>query len=168
MGHLTTAPIVWDRVAYLIRRASQRGCGAVVTFVGVVRADRDGHRVVRALFYEAYAEMAEHLLQRLVDEARARWALDDVQIQHRLGLVEVGRISAVVIVTAQHRAQAYAASQFLIEQIKHELPIWKREQYEDGASRWSTGALEPLVVAPACPEIDGAGRDPRGAEHAHL
>ena len=156
MGYLTTAPISWDRVAYLNRRASRDGGGAVVTFVGVVRADQDGRRVVRALFYEAYPEMAEPLIHRLVNDARARWALEGVQIQHRLGPVEVGHISVVVVVAAQHRAHAYAASQFLIERIKHDVPIWKREQYDDGTCQWIAGAPELLDVA-----------DPSGADHAH-
>jgi molybdopterin synthase catalytic subunit len=133
MRYLTTAPISWDRVAYLNRWTSHGGCGATVTFVGVVRADRDGRRTVQALFYETYSEMAEPLIHRLVSEAKARWSLEGAQVQHRLGLVEVGQISVAVVVVAQHRAQAYAASQFLIERIKHDVPIWKREQY-DGSS----------------------------------
>lgn len=155
--HLTITPIVWDRVTYLNRWAAQNGCGAVVTFVGVVRPDRDGQRTVHALFYEAYPQMAEHLIQRLMDEARTRWLLDGVQIQHRLGLVEIGQTSVVVVVSARHRAQAYAASQFLIDGIKHEVPIWKREYYDDGTSQRITGTPELLDVA-----------DPRGADHAHV
>lgn len=155
--HLTMTPIMWDRVTYLNRWAAQDGSGAVVTFVGVVRADREGQRVIRALFYEAYSEMAEHLFQRLISQARVRWLLDAVQVQHRLGLVEVGQISVAVVVAAQHRAQAYAASQFLIEQIKHDVPIWKREQYDDGTSQWMTSTPELLDVA-----------DPLGADHAHV
>ena len=146
MAYLTTAPISWDRVAYLNRWVSHGGCGAVVTFIGVVRADRDGRHVVRALFYEAYPEMAEPLIHQLVNETRARWSLEGVQVQHRLGLVEIGQISVVVVVATQHRAQAYAASQFLIDGIKHEVPIWKREQYEDGTPQWIVGALDHADV----------------------
>ena len=145
MRYLTTAPISWDRVTYLSRWASHDGCGAAVTFIGVVRADQDGHRAARALFYEAYPEMAEPLIHRLVNEANARWSLEGVQVQHRLGLVEVGQISMVVVVAAQHRAQAYAASQFLIEWIKHDVPIWKREQYDDGTSQWINFPSENLL-----------------------
>ena len=157
MGYLTATPIGWDRVAYLERAMAQRGCGAVVTFVGIARADQiDGH-AVRALFYEAYAEMAEHVIDRLVAEAKSRWLLEAVRIHHRLGLVEAGRISVVIAVAAQHRAQAYAASQFLIERIKHDAPIWKREQYDNGVSRWMTCTPELLDLA-----------DPLGADHAHV
>ena len=157
MEHLTITPIVWDRVTYLNRWAAQDGSGAVVTFVGVVRADRDGHRVIRALFYEAYPEMAEHLLQRLISQARARWSLDAVQVQHRLGLVEVSQMSVVIVIAAQHRNQAFAASQFLLEGIKEKVPIWKRHVYDDGTTDWGVGSHEILQVA-----------DPQGAEHADV
>lgn len=157
MAFLTTAHISWDRVADLNRRVSQGQCGAVVTFIGVVRADQDKHHVVRALCYEAYPEMAEALIHQLIHEAKARWALRGVQVQHRLGLVEVGHISVVVAVAAPHRAGAYAASQFLIERIKRDAPIWKREQYEDGAFRWIIGAAPLVDVA-----------DPVGADHADV
>ena len=157
MGSLTTAPIPWEGVTDLSRRASRAGCGAAVTFVGVVRADRVWGRAVRALCYDAYPEMAERLIQHLVDEANARWSLDGVRVRHRIGLVEVGQISVVVVVAAQHRAQAYAASQFLIERIKHDAPVWKRAHYDDGTSRWMTDAPELLDVA-----------GPSGADHAHL
>ena len=157
MVSLTTAPISWDRVAYLNRWVSHNGCGAVVTFVGVVRADQDGRHVVRALFYEAYPEMAERRIQRLVSEANARWSLGGVAVWHRLGLVEAGQISVAIVVAAQHRAQAYAASQFLVERIKHDVPIWKCEHYDDGSSQWTAGAPEFLDVV-----------DPAGADHAHV
>ncbi|MDP3723703.1 MAG: molybdenum cofactor biosynthesis protein MoaE [Candidatus Omnitrophota bacterium] len=157
MRYLTTAPISWERVTYLNRWASHDGCGAVVTFVGVVRADQDGRRAVRALCYETYPEMAEPLIHRLADDAKARWSLDGVQIQHRLGLVEVGHISVVIVVAAQHRAEAHAASQHLIERIKQDVPIWKQELFEDGTSQWMTGARELLDVV-----------DPAGADHADV
>ena len=147
MSYLATTPISWDRVVALTRGASRDDCGAAVTFVGVVRADRRGGQVVKALFYEAYPGMAEPLIQRLVNEAMAQWTLGGVRVQHRLGLVDVGQISVAVVVAAQHRAQAYAASRFLIEQIKHEVPIWKREQYDDGTSQWSPGTPERVEVA---------------------
>lgn len=155
--YLTMKPIGWDRVMDLERWASPRGVGALVTFVGIVRADHIGGRTVRALCYEAYTEMAEQEIGRLVAEGAARWPLDAVRIQHRLGLVEVGQISMVMAVAAQHRADAYAASQFLLERLKRQVPIWKRELDEDGTSRWAMGAHDRLGPA-----------DPLGAVHAHV
>jgi len=157
MPYLTNTPIVWDRVAYLDRWAAQNDCGAVVTFVGVVRPDHDGQRTVQALFYEAYPGMAEHLLGRLVGQARARWSLDAVQIQHRLGLVEVGQMSVVIVVAAQHREQVFAASQFLLEGIKHDVPIWKHQLYDDGTAEWVVCRRDILQAT-----------DPLGAEHADV
>ena len=156
MRYLIGAPILWDRVANWNRRAAHDGCGAVVTFVGVVRMDRVGRQTVRALSYDAYPEMAELLIQRLVNEATARWSLEGIAVQHRLGLVEAGRLSVAVVVAAPHRAQAYAASRFLIERIKRDVPIWKREHYDDGTSQWIVGAPERAE-----------GAEPRGVGHAH-
>ena len=177
MQHLTTSPVSWERVVYLERSAVSRGCGALVTFVGMVRGDWQGSRQVRALFYDAYAEMAERQVERLVAEARARWSLEAAVVQHRLGVVEVGGISVIVVVAAQHRAEAYAASQFLLERIKHEVPIWKREQYDDGVSQWTMqtqeilAVAEPSAAAPArCDTPSPARMVPArsGAAHAHV
>lgn len=147
MAYMTTAPIVWDRIAYLERSSAQRACGALVTFVGIVRGDRHGSRTVKALSYEAYAEMAEHEIDRSVSAANAQWSLETAQIQHRLGYVEVGQASVVIVVASPHRADAYAASQFLIEQIKHVAPIWKQELFDDGTSQWSMSVPELLSAA---------------------
>ena len=149
MKYLTTGLISWDRIAYLEKWAVQQGCGAVVSFVGIVRPDRSGSRQVRILYYEAYPEMAERKLNHLASAAKARWLLEGVQIQHRIGFVEAGEVSLAVVVSAQHRLEAYAASEFLVEQIKHEVPIWKRELYDDGASQWvvcAPGALHVMDV----------------------
>ena len=128
-SYLTIQPIGSDVAAHGLS-------GALVTFVGMVRADARAGRVVRALDYEAHPDMAEQQFDRLVDEAKRRWPLGAVRIQHRLGVVEAGEASVVVAVAAAHRAEAYAASQFLIEGLKREVPIWKRELYDDGTSRW--------------------------------
>ena len=133
MRCLTAVPIEPEDLASLEAVAQDR-VGAVVAFTGLVRADRQGSRIVTALDYEAYIPMAERQIQRLVDQAQARWSLEAVYIQHRIGLVETGQISVVVIVAASHRAEAYAASQFLIEGIKHEVPMWKHECYDDAAA----------------------------------
>lgn len=157
MVQLAMKPIPWERVVYLDRSAAARGSGAVDTFVGLVRADWHGRRQVQALFYEAYVEMAQRHITRLIDEARARWPVDAVHVQHRLGLVEAGQISVVIAVAAQHRAEAYEASRFVMERIKHDVPIWKREHYDDGTAQWTMCRQELLTVA-----------DPRGGMHAHL
>lgn len=140
MKHLTTMPIAWESLAALKHATQEPSSGALVVFVGIVRPDQEGARSVIALSYEAYTQMCESVIDRLISEARFHWELDSVRIQHRLGLLEAGQISLVVVVAAQHRAAAYAASQFLIEGIKRDVPIWKREHYDDGSSQWISPA----------------------------
>ncbi len=153
MSHLTHHIIPWERVAALGRGASPRACGAVVTFVGVVRPDNDGGRTVVALDYEAYDAMAENQIERLVIEAQHRWVLDAVEIEHRIGRIEVGHIGVAIVVAAKHRADAYAASMFLMDEIKRIVPIWKRTRYDNGTSEWA-----------ACV----SDMDSVGAVHAHV
>lgn len=110
--------------------------GAVVTFAGTTRDHNDGSAVV-SLAYEAYPEMAEQVLQKLFDAAFARFAITRVRVAHRLGLVPVGEASIVVVVASAHRGPAFDACRWLMDRIKAEAPIWKREQLRDGdAVRW--------------------------------
>ena len=93
---------------------------------------------MQALWYDAYDSMAGHVLDGLIIEAHRRWPLRGVRVQHRLGLIRVGEISVVIVVASAHRDAAYAASRFLIEAVKHDVPIWKRTQYDDGTQMWSS------------------------------
>ncbi len=100
--------------------------GAVVEFVGTVRADRDaeGHQI-EALDYEAYVPMAESRIDALVSAAQECWTLRCVHVRHRLGRVPVGEVSVLVRVESGHRAEAFDACRFLIDAIKADVPIWK-------------------------------------------
>ncbi len=109
--------------------------GGIVTFVGTPRMDA-GTRKVSALFYEAYEPMAEAMLEELIFEAKVRWTLVNVVLKHRLGRVPLGQASVLVQVSAPHRGDAFAAAQFLMDRIKKDIPIWKKEIYEDGNGRW--------------------------------
>ena len=137
MACLTQRVIGLDECMRLEREALARGSGALVSFAGIVRPDRrpDG-RGVAALFYDAYVEMAEAQVENLAAQAKAQWAVDAVQVRHRLGWVYVGQTGVLILVAGRHRDEAYAASRFLIERIKHDVPIWKREHYDDGTSQW--------------------------------
>ncbi len=118
----------------LMERTKRRPDGAVVTFVGVVRDNAEGHRVL-FLDYEAYKEMAEAKLQEIVDEIKLRWELEDVSIHHRLGRLKVGEASLVVVVCSPHRKPAFEACAYAVDRIKEAVPIWKKEIWEDG-ERW--------------------------------
>ena len=137
MRYLTRQAMTLDHLTMLESQAIPGAYGALVTFVGIVRADRINSRTVRALYYEACVDMAEQEIARLVAASKARWPLDAIEIQHRLGLVKLGQMSVMIVVAAKHRDEAYAASQFLIAQIKRQVPIWKREHYDDGTSQWA-------------------------------
>ena len=114
------------------------GCGAVLTFVGTARRSAAfGAREVLALDYEAYVPMALAELAKIREEAMTQWPGIRLAMVHRTGRVAVGEVAVVVSVSSPHRAEAYEASRFSIEQLKARVPIWKKECYTDGAD-WTT------------------------------
>jgi molybdopterin synthase catalytic subunit len=113
---------------------SDPAAGAVVLFEGTTRAG-PGDGAVERLEYEAYVEMAEQVLVELGAAARARWGLCKVALLHRTGAVAVSEVSVLVALSAPHRAEAYAASAWLMDRLKAEAPVWKRE-HTSGAARW--------------------------------
>jgi molybdopterin synthase catalytic subunit/molybdopterin converting factor small subunit len=121
-------PIRPDELHELVRSNSD---GAVVTFSGVVR-DHTGSTETSHLFYEAYAPMAARKMAALAAEASSRWALGDIAMLHRVGRLEIGDISILVSVASPHRGGAFEACQFLIDRLKIEVPVWKREVGPDG------------------------------------
>jgi len=106
--------------------------GALCVFLGVVRDENDGRRVLR-LEYEAYEDMALPLMEEISAEARARFGVSDVRIVHRLGRLEIGEVSVAVAAASPHRAEAFAACRYAIDTLKARVPIWKKEFYADGA-----------------------------------
>ncbi len=113
--------------------------GALVLFLGTVRSRSQG-KVVVGLEYECYPEMAHQVLSQLVEQAKARWNLLGCAVVHRTGRVLVGEVSVAIACSAPHRADAFAAAQWLIDQLKHHVPIWKKEYYTDGTSQWVSAA----------------------------
>jgi molybdopterin synthase catalytic subunit len=109
--------------------------GAVVLFLGTVREMTEGRRTV-ALDYDAYPEMAEAKMTELITTAKEKWPIDKVGIIHRLGHLELGDISVALAVSCPHRKQAFAAGQFLIDELKVLVPIWKKENWADGTHEW--------------------------------
>jgi molybdopterin synthase catalytic subunit len=122
-------------VAELLAAVAADGSGGTVVFLGTVRRSaEDGD--VEAIEYSAYREMAGSELERIVAEALGRWPGARIALQHRLGVVPTGEASLVIAVAAPHRADAYAASRFAIEETKRRAPIWKKERFASGAARW--------------------------------
>ncbi|MGI8844435.1 MAG: molybdenum cofactor biosynthesis protein MoaE [Gemmatimonadaceae bacterium] len=131
-SEITTTPI---DSASILREVSAPHNGATVLFEGVVREQNEG-RAVTGIEYAAYRSMARRELSRIVQECCAQFDTDDVIALHRIGRLDVGEASVVIAAAHPHRAQAYEASRYIIEQIKLRLPIWKREEYADGTREW--------------------------------
>ena len=131
---LTREPIAADRLAATLIAPD---CGAVVTFTGTVRDHHQGRRV-RRLSYDAYEAMALPLMEEIAADARERYALSRVVLVHRLGEMAVGEASVFIGVASPHREEGFAACRFLIDAIKAQVPIWKKEFYDDG-SAWIEG-----------------------------
>ena len=129
---LTHDPIDYHALTESVR---SNHSGAVVLFLGTVRELTGGRRTV-ALDYEGYPQMAEVKLAELEASARSRWPIDRVGIVHRLGHLELGEISVAVAVSCPHRQQAFEAGKFLIDELKVSVPIWKKENWDDGSTEW--------------------------------
>jgi len=120
---ITAAPITEaDLVA---RRVMGQGMGAAVYFTGVVRGDEDGARI-HAIDEKAFEQMARHQFNLIFQEMEKRWPVESVRLIHRVGVVKVNEPSLWVEVIAPHRGEAFAACQFLIEEMKRVVPIWKK------------------------------------------
>jgi molybdopterin synthase catalytic subunit/molybdopterin converting factor small subunit len=118
-------------VAAAIAEVEDESAGAVASFVGAVRRHSRGREVV-LLEYEAFAEMAEPMLERLAADLTGRHGLCSVAIHHRVGRVEIGEASVVIAVSAPHRAAALDACREAIDTLKETIPLWKKEIYADG------------------------------------
>lgn len=109
--------------------------GASNYFFGTVRAVSE-RKVVKYLVYEAYPVMAEKEIARLIGKSRLLWDILSVKVLHRLGTLMPGEVAVAIEVHAEHRDDSFHACRFLIDSIKHEVPIWKKEYFMDGTSRW--------------------------------
>jgi molybdopterin synthase catalytic subunit len=113
-------------------------CGAVATFVGLVRDHNAGRRVL-SLEYECYEPLALKAFRRIADEVSGHWPTARLAIEHRVGPLRVGEASVVIAAGSPHRAEAFSACRYAIERIKQIAPIWKREHFE-GGDVWIEGA----------------------------
>jgi molybdopterin synthase catalytic subunit len=141
---LSTAVIPSAQVLEEIKAAPD---GAVCVFDGIVRNNTRGRQTL-FLDYEAYEKMALSQMRGLVAEALAKFSIRDVALLHRLGRLEVGETSVLIVVASAHRAAAFDACRWLIDTLKKTVPIWKKEHFADGAV-WAAGESFPdeLVAA---------------------
>ena len=150
---ITSDPIDPGRV---LARVGDDEDGAVLLVLGVVRDHNDG-RAVEGVDYEAYVEMGQSVLTEIATEAAERLGTDRVAVVHRTGMLRIGEASVAIAVSSPHRAEAYEASRYVIEEIKKRLPVWKNEHYTDGERAWVPGHEPPR------PDATEAADDPSGA-----
>src|SRR5437763_6971435 len=120
---ISAAPI--DEAALLRKRGFSTGMGAVIYFLGVVRGPEEG-ATITAIEYETFQRMAEHQFNLLFDQMERRWPIESVRLIHRVGVVKTNEPSLWVEVVAPHRGEAFAACQWLIDEMKRVVPIWKK------------------------------------------
>jgi len=123
----------------LVAEVGRPQSGATVLFVGTVRNHSEGKTGVTHLDYEVYAEMVEPKITEVVTEATNKWPVFAVAVEHRSGVVSLGEASVAVAVSSAHRADAFDAAEFIIDQLKRTAPIWKKEHWPGGAE-WSQGS----------------------------
>lgn len=150
------AAIVCDVIdtASVLKRIKRPQDGAAAVFEGIVRNHTRGRRTL-CLDYEAYEEMALKQMEELAARALADFEIRDVAIVHRLGRLEIGETSVLIVVASAHRAAAFEACRWLIDTLKRTVPIWKKEHFEDGAV-WADGEPFPQEIAGSKAPIPGS------------
>ena len=133
---ITSEPIGADEAVAFV---ADRGAGGTCVFLGTVR-DRSTDGEVTGLTYEAWDELATRRLEELATEMFERWPLRKVALLHRSGGLEIGEVSVVVACSAPHRSEAFDACRHGIEQLKRDVPIWKKEHLRTGSSSWVMGS----------------------------
>jgi len=141
------AAIVRQRIetASVLESIKRLEDGAAAVFEGIVRNNTRGRRTLY-LEYEAYEDMALKQMEELAERALADFKIRDVAIVHRLGRLEIGETSVLIVVASAHRAAAFDACRWLIDTLKRTVPIWKKEHFEDGAV-WADGEPFPDDIA---------------------
>lgn len=148
---LTETPI--DPIA-LRRQLLSLAAGGYCSYEGWVRDHNEG-KSVAALHYHGYPQLAPIIAQSIIAETKAKFQIEDAAIVHRLGPLTTGDIAVWVGVTAHHRGDTFLACRYIIDNVKHRLPIWKKERYTDGSEAWI--------------ESNHCGcADPNNLEHDHL
>jgi molybdopterin synthase catalytic subunit len=149
--------------ARLLEQLRHPSCGGYVAFEGAVRNHNEGRAVLR-LEYEAFAPLALREGERILAEACARFGLERASCAHRVGALQIGELAVWVGVGAAHRGEAFDACRYIIDHIKHSVPIWKKEYYEDGDSGWVN--CEHCAAAPDSHESTPAPHPHRAHGHS--
>ncbi|HYT03291.1 MAG TPA: molybdenum cofactor biosynthesis protein MoaE [Gemmatimonadales bacterium] len=141
MSYLIREPISLDA---LLAEVSSPACGGTCVFLGTVRNGPEEHGVT-AIEYSAYEPMVEAEFERLLAAARTRWPDARIAVRHRLGTIPAGEASIAIAAAAPHRAQAFEACRFVIEDVKRRIPVWKKELQVDGSEVWVDPSGRPTI-----------------------
>jgi molybdopterin synthase catalytic subunit len=152
---LSTEPFSGEHLRKLLLDPA---CGGFVTFEGWVRDQNEGQRVT-ALEYEAFAPLARREGERILAESRARFGVQHALCVHRIGSLQLGELAVYVAVSAAHRDESFRACRYIIDEVKHRVPIWKKEHYVNGNSGW--------VNCERCAAPAGQDSVTQGAAHGH-
>ena len=125
---LSTEPL---DVSYCINLVQSPECGGIDVFIGTVRSQTNGKRVVR-LEFEAYERMAVKEMRKIGEQTMDKWPIHKIAVHHRTGVLQVGEVPVVIAVSAAHRDAAFDACRYIIDTLKQSVPIWKKEVFEDG------------------------------------
>jgi len=120
----------------LMAHVEHAGAGAIVQFLGTVRNENRG-RIVTSLEYEAHRTLAESLITEIVASALGEFEIIRAICVHRVGRLNVGEIAIAALTSSAHRKEAYRANEYIVNRVKHEVPIWKKEYYADGSYLWA-------------------------------
>jgi MoaE-MoaD fusion protein len=155
-GRRRYASIVRDPIDTqgVLNHIKQGDDGAAVVFEGVVRNQTRGRRTIY-LEYEAYEEMALRQMEGLAEQSLKEFQVRDVALVHRLGRLEIGETSVLIVVASAHRASAFDACRWVIDTLKRTVPIWKKEYFEDGAV-WADGEAFPAEIRRGNSRIRGS------------
>lgn len=122
----------------VLKSIDDGGVGAKVTFLGSVRNFSDNGDVV-GMTYESYVGMAEEKIKNIEIDAKKTWRIKKIRIIHRIGELTIGDNSVAIAISTPHSNDAFAACQFILDKIKHEVPIWKKEKILNGETKWVEG-----------------------------
>jgi molybdopterin synthase catalytic subunit len=117
--------------ASCINFAADENTGAINVFIGTVRNNTKGKRVLR-LEYEAYVPLAILEIQKILQRAKEKFKVEKIAVHHRIGTLEIGEAAIIIAVSAPHREAGFDACEFIIDTVKETVPIWKKEIFEDG------------------------------------
>jgi len=125
-------------VEKLLSNVKDDSAGATVIFLGTVRDHNDSY-MVSEIYYEAYIKMAEESMAKIEAESIEKWSLKKIATAHRTGNLKIGEVSVAIAVSSEHRAEAFEAGRYVIDRIKSEVPIWKKEIISGKGGLWANG-----------------------------